>query len=201
MSGTENKLAELVVGARGWEHAQWLETYYPDDLPADWRLDYYANEFGCVVLPAEVWIKADEEAIGQWLEDVEEDFMFFLELPAQPDDVAANLSAFAGRCAGAILPEGKPADWQALLGEIPVLSSEDTGNLKCYRHAGQSETVLAWLASGPGQKIELPALREQIEAALKGVAATSRLAFIIGNEAPAMENLQNAKVVAELLGA
>jgi len=48
MSGTENELAELVVGARGWEHAQWLETYYPDDLPEDWQLDYYANEFGCV---------------------------------------------------------------------------------------------------------------------------------------------------------
>lgn len=199
MSGTENKLAELVVGARGWEHTRWLETYYPDDLPEDWRLDYYANEFGCVVLPAEVWMTAGEEAIEQWLEGVEDDFMFFLDLPVQPTEVGASLSAFAGRCAGAILHEGKSADWQATLGDIPVLYSEDLGNLKCYRYAGQAETVLAWLAAGPGEKIELPVLREQIEAGLK--AATARLAFIIGNEAPAMENLQNAKVLAELLGA
>lgn len=201
MSGTENKLAELVVGTRGWEHAQWLEAYFPDDLPEDWRLDYYANEFGCVVLPGEVWMTAGEETIGQWLEDVGEEFMFFLDLPARPADVSANLSAFAGRCTGAVLHKGEPADWQAILGEIPVLQSEDTGDLRCYRHAGRAQTVLAWLAAGPGEKIELPVLREQIEAALKGVAATSRLAFIIGNEAPAMENLQNAKVVAELLGA
>lgn len=199
MSGTENELAELVVGTCGWEHAQWLEAYYPDDLPEDWRLDYYANEFGCVVLPPELWMTADEEAIEQWLEDVGEDFMFFIELPAEPGDVAASLSAFTGRCAGAILHQGKPDDWQAVLGDILLLQSEDSGNLKCYRHAGQPETVLAWLAAGPGEKIELPVLREQIEVGLK--AATARLAFIIGNEAPAMENLQNAKVLAELLGA
>jgi hypothetical protein len=201
MSGTENELAELVVGARGWEHAQWLEAYYPDDLPEDWRLDYYANEFGCVVLPPEVWMTSDEKVIEQWLEDVEDDFLFYLELPAQPGELTASLSVFAGRCAGAILHEGNSADWQDVLGDIPVLYSEDTGNLKCYRHAGQAETVLAWLAAGPGEKIELPVLREQIEAALTNVAAKSRLAFIIGDEAPAMENLQNAKVVAELLGA
>lgn len=201
MSSIENKLAELVVGSRGWEHAQWLEAYYPDDLPEDWRLDYYANEFGCVILPAEVWMSADEDVIEQWLEDVEEDFMFFLELPGQPGDVAARLSAFAGRCAGAILHQGKAEDWQAMLGNIPLLQSEDATDLKCYHLAGQAEPILVWLQAAAGEKIELPVLREQIEIGLKGVSATSRLAFIVGNEAPAMENLQNAKVLAELLGA
>lgn len=199
MSGTENKLAELVVGTCGWEHAPWLESYYPEDLPEDWRLNYYANEFGCMVLPAKIWMLVDKETIEQWLEDVDEDFMFFIELPARKEDVTASLSTFAGRCAGAILQHGNPDDWRDVVGDIPVLYSEDTGNLKCYQHAGQAETVLAWLAAGPGEKIELPALREQIEAGLK--VATTRLAFIIGNEAPAIGNLQNAKVIAELLGA
>lgn len=201
MAGTENELAELVVGARGWEHTPWLEAYYPDDLPEDWRLDYYANEFGCVVLPPDVWLAADEQTIEQWLEDVEEDFLFYLELPAQSVDIAVNLAAFAGRCAGAILRAGQPGNWQKVLGKIPLLQSEDTANLRCYRQAGQAGTVLAWVSVEPGEIIELPLLREQIEAALKGVGATSRLPFIIGNEAPAVENLQNAKLVAELLGA
>ncbi len=201
MSNTENILAELVVGSRGWEHAQWLESYYPDDLPEDWRLDYYANEFGCVVLPAETWMTTDEDVIEQWLEDVEEDFMFFLELPDQPTDVAARISVFAGRCAGAILPQGKAEDWPAIPDNIPLLQSEDTADLKCYHLAGQTEPGLVWLQAAEGEKIELLFLREQIETALKDVSATSRLAFIVGNKAPVMENLQNAKVLAELLGA
>ena len=201
MSGSENKLADLVVGARGWEHPQWLEAYYPDDLPEDWRLDYYSNEFGCVILPADLWMTTDEDVIEQWLEEAEEDFMFFLELPEQPADAAARLSAFAGRCAGAVLLQGRAEDWQVILGNIPLLQSEDTANLKRFLLTGQTEPVLIWLQAAAGEKIELPALREQIEISLEGLSAPSRLAFVIGNEAPAMENLQNAKVLAELLGA
>ncbi|WP_172597604.1 hypothetical protein [Sulfuriflexus mobilis] len=201
MAGTENEFAEMVVGSRGWEHPQWLDSYYPDDLPEDWRLGYYANEFGCVLLPPEVWGAANEATVEQWLDDVEEGFLFFLELPARPMATAGGLAAFAGRCAGAILSEGEPADWQAVLDDIPLLQSEDTGGLRCYHRAGQTETVLAWLNADAGEKIALPVLREQIEASLQGVAKTSRLAFIIGNGPPAVENLQNAMVVAELLGA
>jgi hypothetical protein len=201
MGVTENELAEVVVGACGWEHAPWLETYYPDDLPAEWQLDYYANEFGCVVLPPEKWLAADEETIQAWVDEVAEDFLFFLELPARAADLNASVNAFAGRCAGVIMPSRQSDDWSAVPGNIPLLCSEDTGQLRRYHPVGQAETVLAWLAAGPGERIELPILREQIETALKGVAATSRLAFIIGKETPAMENLQNAKVLAELLGA
>ena len=201
MSGSENKLANLVVGARGWEHPRWLEAYYPDDLPEDWRLDYYSNEFGCVILPADLWMMTDEDVIEQWLEEAEDDFMFFLELPEQPTDAAARLAVFAGRCDGAVLLQGRAEDWQEMLGNIPLLQTEDTENLKRFHLTGQTEPVLAWLQAGADEKIELPVLREQIEAGLKGVSGSSRLAFVIGNEDPAMENLQNAKVLAELLGA
>lgn len=201
MSDTENIRAELVIGARGWVHASWLESYYPDDLPEDWQLDYYTNEFGAVLLPAELWTQAGVDDIEQWLATVGENFLFFLELPAQPGDFVARLEAFAGRCAGATLDTGNADDWSALTGEIPLLYSEDTGVLRRYRPAGQAEAVLACLQAGPGEKIELPVLREQLESALSGVPVTSQLAFIIGNKDPAIENLQNAKLIAELLGA
>lgn len=201
MSGSENMLAELVVGTYGWEHSAWLDVYYPDDLPEDWRLGYYANEFGCVVVPARVWGAASLGVIEQWLQDVGEDFMFFLELPDCPNDVALELAIFASRCAGALLYSGEPADWQPVMNGIPLLLSEDSGDLKCYRPVGQTETVLAWLAAGARERIELPVLREQIELALQGVNMESRLAFVIGYEAPLVENLQNTRVIAELLGA
>ena len=201
MAENKNELAELVVGAYGWQHAAWEAAYYPDDMPEEWRLAYYANEFGCVVLPAEQWQAVDRETIEQWLSEMAEDFLLFLELPAQAGNLSAHIKLFAGRCAGAILQEGKTADWSAVPDDIPLLCSEENGSLRRYHRVGQTESVLAWLAAQPGERIELPVLREQIETALKGATATSRLAFIIGKEAPAMENLQNARVVAELLGA
>lgn len=194
-------LAELVVGTYGWEHPAWLDVYYPDDLPEDWRLGYYANEFGCVVVPSGIWGAASQATIEQWLEDVGEDFMFFLELPDHPEAIAPKLAIFAGRCAGALLYKAEPADWLPFMNGVPLLLSEDSGELKCYRAAGQGETALAWLTAGPGERIELPVLREQIELALQGATIETRLAFVIGNGAPAVENLQNAKVIAELLGA
>ena len=201
MGTMENKLAELVVGAYGWEHKPWLDAYYPDDLPEDWRLDYYTNEFGCVILPADVWTGVDAETTQQWVDEVEDNFMFFIELPESAADVKEKLSTFVGHCSGAILQQGKVEDWQDALGDIPLLQSDDTADLRRYQVAGQSTPVLVWLQAAAGEKMELSFLREQIENGLKGVDASARLAFIVGQEIPAIENLQNAKLLAELLGA
>ena len=42
---------ELLLRARDWEHPAWNQEFYPDDLPEDWRLSYYANEFPVVLVP------------------------------------------------------------------------------------------------------------------------------------------------------
>jgi uncharacterized protein YecE (DUF72 family) len=41
------KLSEHVVliGACGWQHNDWTGEFYPDDLPEEWRLGYYAHEY------------------------------------------------------------------------------------------------------------------------------------------------------------
>lgn len=72
---------EIFVGAWGWKHASWEnDVFYPDDLPADWRLSYYSNEFELAVIPADYWSRAetDEE---DWLDDVGDDFEFYLQWP------------------------------------------------------------------------------------------------------------------------
>jgi len=43
------------VGVFGWEHEHWIGTFYPDDLPEDWRLSYYANEFSVVLGAEDKW--------------------------------------------------------------------------------------------------------------------------------------------------
>lgn len=70
----------LKVGARGWLKASWSQEYYPDDMPLEWRLAYYANEFPGVLVPAHYWATDAWPDTEQWREDVPERFRFFIEL-------------------------------------------------------------------------------------------------------------------------
>ncbi|WP_135606966.1 hypothetical protein [Solemya velesiana gill symbiont] len=75
-------VGEMVVGIRDWEHEGWVKAFYPDDMPGEWRLTYYANEFRAVLVPPERWVDAGDEEIEAWCNDVHEAFGFFLELPS-----------------------------------------------------------------------------------------------------------------------
>ena len=70
----------VAIGACGWKHSAWQVDFYPDDLPEDWHLGYYANEFPVVYVPASDWI--EEQDLSGWVDDVSETFRFILELPA-----------------------------------------------------------------------------------------------------------------------
>jgi len=78
-----NKLNDNVnVGAYGWRHPHWLGEFYHEDLPQEWQLDYYSNVFNCVMVPADYWRSELGYVCESWLDDVHEDFVFYLELPA-----------------------------------------------------------------------------------------------------------------------
>ena len=75
-----NTHCEIIVTARGWSYPSWHGTFYPDDLPEDWQLSYYGNEFSAVVVPASEWVGIDPVEIERWVEDVPEGFLFYLEI-------------------------------------------------------------------------------------------------------------------------
>lgn len=66
------------VGACGWDLPHWNNSFYPDDLPQDWRLSYYANEFSAVLVPADVW-QAEQENLEDWGDEVGQGFRFYLQ--------------------------------------------------------------------------------------------------------------------------
>jgi len=70
----------LMVGAIGWDQDRWLEELYPPDLPYEWRLSYYANEFPVVLVPDSYWLKAELPDTGQWLDDVPDHFRFHIHV-------------------------------------------------------------------------------------------------------------------------
>jgi len=70
---------QLEIAAYGWLSAEW-DSFYPDDLPPEWRLDYYANEFSAVIVPAQTWQGESIDEASRWLEEAPSGFNFFWEL-------------------------------------------------------------------------------------------------------------------------
>ena len=88
----------LLLGTSDWEREDWLSDYYPPDLPSEWRLAYYANDCGCVLLKAARWADADTHQLAANLEEAELQPVIFLQLPAQLSSLArANLALFGSR--------------------------------------------------------------------------------------------------------
>ena len=82
----------VAIGACGWKHAAWLDEFYAEDLPEDWQLGFYSNEYSVVYVPASDWV--DRSDLEEWGDDVSESFRFILEIPAQLlRDDAAYMSA------------------------------------------------------------------------------------------------------------
>lgn len=49
----------ILTGSAGWKHSLWgNEVFYPEDLPTDWYLSFYANEFPIVLVPNKDWFQS-----------------------------------------------------------------------------------------------------------------------------------------------
>ncbi len=70
-----------IVTPRGWWDLADADRFYPSDLPADWQLAYFANEFRATLLPLDCWSSADPATLTQWREDVPTTFSFVAEAP------------------------------------------------------------------------------------------------------------------------
>ena len=81
------EMDNLQVGTLGWQYESWVGGFYPDDMPEDWWLDYYANHYRVVLVPESQWMSWQEEAFEEVLEAVEGDFRFYFQLtePLSPE--------------------------------------------------------------------------------------------------------------------
>lgn len=72
----------ILIGTRGWDRPEWTGAFYPEILPADWRLSFYANNLRSVLVPAETWEQGTVSDVRLWATDVYAEFRFVLELSA-----------------------------------------------------------------------------------------------------------------------
>ncbi len=167
----------IEVAAYGWQGAAW-DGFYPENMPAEWRLDYYANEFFAVVVPFGEWSQADDETVLEWLEQVSADFRFYWEVSGSDAAATARLQAllqdeaFAAHWGGAVELNGP-----ALRAQSPF-----------------SDDAFALLYVP--QNLALRPLRGEMEQGL--ALGGSRLLLVVGAEASS--TLHPARDLALLLG-
>lgn len=184
-------LPELLVITRGWQHPSWDSAFYPDDMPDDWRLSYFANNYAGVLVPREDCEKLDVATVEAWLDELEGDFDFYLEV-----DVSAALkAAFADRLAGVLsanvencrtFAENSDISLQNSPNSVVYISS-DGAQLFCLYH--------------PAADLTLAELRQDIEGMLAASQTATRCVLCWDTAEPKPEELESAKVIAELLGA
>lgn len=119
---------EILMGACGWDYPQWQDEFYPEDLPPEWRLAYYANEFPVVLIPQSYW-SAEPQTISQWSEETDERPLFIAEMPT-PDVLESQgcsaaqwfekLSPLRERLLGVCCQAVSEAALNAALDVIPV---------------------------------------------------------------------------------
>jgi hypothetical protein len=152
------------AGAEGWEHPDWTGSFYPGELPVEWRLSYYAHFFGCVLVPAAAWRLAGVAGAESWAADTPVGFRFLLQGGEGASGVAAALRERCAGIVGAGGVEGAPGtvviwidafpDLRALAGEVrrhgagatEVLLIERGGD---FGRLGRAATLLAIMGLAP----------------------------------------------------
>jgi len=144
----------------GWDHPAWVGNFYPDDLPPEWRLAFFCNEFDTVVVPRGL---GDPAVVAGWLAECGARTRFYLEgdgTQPQAREVARRL----GDRFGGFLVADDPAvaRWREGQGDLRALRAE------IERLAAWPETLLV-IEGDPPTIATLRAARAIIE--LLGIAS------------------------------
>lgn len=193
MEHTQDSTAErpLRFGTFGWRRPEWQSAYYPDDLPEDWQLGYYANELNAVLLTAAGWVGHPPAELAAWVDETHADFRFYLLADASVDAAAQlGLAAALGDRFGGLLWPVSPAPDDCL---APM--------------AGLPEGVQAWgdeqglrVARLEVAGLDLRARRGLLDALAPRLAPSRPAAVILSGDDITPASARELQTVAELMG-
>ncbi|MDH5483866.1 MAG: hypothetical protein OEY43_01420 [Gammaproteobacteria bacterium] len=185
------------VGSLGWRHSGWQQDFYPEDLPEDWQLSYYANEFSTVLVPADELLRPDCD-FGQWHDEVPDSFRFYLQWPAQ-DDMTGLLLAQCGllgdKLGGLVMQGAVPLDT-----DIPCYSIDPGVEVsrRIWRPAVRAGSGVAMLSLGQAdlrqQKTWLQNFADEPRR-----AGVNLKALFLADEALSIDTLRGFRQLAELM--
>lgn len=133
-------MAEIRIGAQGWNYEDWVGGFYPRRTRASEFLDLYGKAFDTVEVDSTFYAIPSEASIKSWVARSPEGFVYSLKLPQQITheqrlrDSAEVLERFClqarglGDKLGSVLvqlpPDFSPRSWPALEKFIPLLPSD-----------------------------------------------------------------------------
>ncbi len=212
MSGTN-----LQVGAYGWLHQSWQGSFYPDDLPQEWYLDFYSNEFNTVMIPADYWQAGTGYDCTAWLQGIHDDFRFYVEFPAALSGNKRELALFEqqlrclqGVLSGVVVTQQLPGSevviqaLQAAVEQTVLFSNTSLKGLDCQPlwQPSAAPKGIAQLAIFEDDLRNLRATRQQIDAFIAAGSNHQALdtAIVVRHEALNAESLRKLRSVIEIMG-
>ncbi|MEJ2167618.1 MAG: DUF72 domain-containing protein [Deltaproteobacteria bacterium] len=69
----------IYVGTSGWHYRHWSGPFYPEDLPAADKLEFYAGFFRTVEINNSFYQLPKEETLARWHDITQADFIFSLK--------------------------------------------------------------------------------------------------------------------------
>jgi uncharacterized protein YecE (DUF72 family) len=97
---------QLLAGTSGYSYKEWLGHFYPEKLPANAMLRYYAERFSTVEINNTFYRMPSEAMLAQWLQEIPANFAFTLKAPRRIThdqrlkDAEANVAEFIRRARG-----------------------------------------------------------------------------------------------------
>ncbi|MDM7321963.1 MAG: hypothetical protein P3W87_001495 [Gammaproteobacteria bacterium] len=187
------------LGSFDWRHAAWQGRFYPEDLPEDWQLAFYANEFDALGLAAEAWFAPSLEELAGWVKDTREGFYFYPELPAwQVPDLEVRLKVLGPRLGAILAGAGCPSELIELAGHFAsVWAQGAVEGLPQVAH-----DFVEALEPGRAPLVVLKSSRVNLRAARKAMEVLGlRAGVILMRDAGiALESLQRLRTLRNFLG-
>ncbi len=206
--------SRLEIGAAGWQHPSWSESFYDEELPPEWRLTFYSNEFRFCVIPWSDWSSVSQETLEQLADDVEQPFRLFLQTPLEhithinklPDVLQPHIEGLVISCENELTDI--PDSLQALAQQYPLhldmpVSMAVTfpeNILPCWR-SSQPDSHVCQIAiiHNPELATNLRGLREFIENFLARQPHNATQYLVFDYKDPSIETLRNAMTIASML--
>ena len=97
---------KILAGTSGYSYKEWCGPFYPDKLPADEMLRFYAGRLPTVEVNNTFYRMPAEALVAAWAADVPDGFLFTLKAPRsithikRLHDVGSRVEAFLKRASG-----------------------------------------------------------------------------------------------------
>ena len=196
-------MSRVLICASGFIHPDWDENYYPSDIPEEWKLAYYANDFTAVVLPEAIWRNTKPELLEEWLEDIDDAFRVYLRVTTQmPDKNSVDfvISLFERHFAGFFVDDSLEVNQDQLLAGVDWLVAGHLALDSAGSWGRLGEIEFKTNAVVIDKYKDKRELKQAFEGIVPFLDAESDVLVLYDVVAPVAQDLKDLRILLELMG-